>query len=78
MADSFWSAAVARMIFPDDPQRCIDANRAVGPADKANEHDQGKIFRRFPAEEMEGTTGKEYRRQGINTAVDTLGDAVIS
>ena len=27
---------------------------------------------------MEGTAGKEYRRQGINTAVDTLGDAVIS
>ena len=77
MADSLRAAAVARVVLPDNPQRCIDADRAVGPADEADEHDEGEILCRFSAEEMEGTTGKEYRRQSVDTAVDTLGYAII-
>ena len=57
MADSLRAAAVARVVLPDNPQRCIDADRAVGPTDEADEHDEGEILCRFPAEEMESTAG---------------------
>ena len=65
-------AAAVCMVFPYDPQRGVYADRGIGTADEANEHDERKVLCRFAAEEMEGAAGKEYGRQGINAAVNTL------
>lgn len=67
-----------RIVFPYDPQGRVYADGRVGAADEADEHDQGEILRRFAAEEMEGPAGEEHRRQRVDTAVDTLGNAVVS
>ena len=73
----FQAAPVRRMILPYDPDRRIDTDGRVSPADKADEHDQGEVLCRFAAEEMEGAAGKENRRQGVDTAVDTLRNTVM-
>lgn len=78
MNNTLRTVLLCRIIFPYDPQGRIYADGRVGAADEADEHDQGEILRRFAAEEMEGTAGKEYRRQRVDAAVDTLGNAVVS
>lgn len=75
---SLEAATVRRMVFPYDPNRRIDTDGRISPADKADEHNQGEVLCRVAAEEMEGAAGKENRRQGIDTAVDTLGNTVMS
>ena len=78
MNNTLRTVLLRRIVFPYDPQGRVYADGRVGAADEADEHDQGEILRRFAAEEMEGTAGKEYRRQRVDTAVDALGNAVVS
>lgn len=72
------TAAVLAVVLPYNPEGRIDTNGAVGTTNEADEHDQGEVLRRVTTEEMKGATGKEYRRQRINTAVNTLGNTVVS
>ena len=65
------------MVLPYDPQGRVDADGRISPADEADEHDQGEVLRRIAAKEVQGTAGEEYCRQGIDTAMDTLGDTVM-
>lgn len=62
--------------FPDNPQGCIDADRAIGPGNKADKHDEREILRRFAAKEMKGAAGKENGCQRIDTTMDALGNTI--
>ena len=78
MNNTLRAVLLCRIVFPYDPQGRVYADGRVGAADEADEHDQGEVLRRFAAEEMEGPAGEEYRRQRVDAAVDTLGNAIVS
>lgn len=78
MNNTLRAVLLCRIVFPYDPQGRVYADGRVSAADEADEHDQGEVLRRFAAEEMEGPAGEEYRRQRVDAAVDTLGNAVVS
>ena len=48
----FRAAFMRGMVLPYDPQGRINADGRIGPADEADEHDQGKVLRRIAAEEV--------------------------
>ena len=65
------------MFIPGNPDGRSHADRGISAGNEADQHDQGKVLCRIPAEEIKGSYAEECRCQRVKRTADCLVNGII-